>query len=115
MTLPLEDLRRPVWLTPTQHADLLEACKRMMVEERCSAEQCRELLFTLTHSNTEHKTPNTVVAMVVRHLRLPPGSFPVLLSDRDIRMVLIYGRIPHGLAEYLTKFLPLADNGWRHE
>lgn len=115
MTLPLEHLRRPVWVTPEQHAALLEGCNRLMADSRCNVDESRELLFTLTQSNIEHKAPNTVVSMVVRHLRLPPGSFPVLLSDKDIRLLLTYGRIPHGLAEYLAKYLPLADNGWRND
>jgi len=115
MTLPLDEMTRPIWVTPEQYEALLASVDVVLGHSKCDPERCRQLLHQLNMAAKQDQSPHTTVAMVVRHLRLPPGSFPVQLSDNNIRMLLTYGRLPHGLSEYLTKFLPLADNRWRHE
>lgn len=115
MALPSDEVARPIWVSEAQFEELVAGTRRAMSDARCNTEQCRALLYALTSSAEKDSARSTTIAMVVHHLRLIPGSFPVMMSDRDIRMLLTYGRISHGLSTYLSEFLPLADNRWRHE
>jgi predicted class III extradiol MEMO1 family dioxygenase len=113
--MPLDELCRPVWVTPDQHDALIHSCETLLGDSRCDSQLCHQLMMHLMNAKNNEQSKSTTVVMVVRHLRLPPGSVPVLLSDQEIRILITYGRLPHGISEYLSKFLPLADNGWRNE
>lgn len=110
-----DDVARPVWVTADQHAALVAGVHILLRDSRCQPQQCHILLQRLHDAAARDKRQSTVVSMVVRHLRLIPGSFPVLLTDSDIRLLLTYGRLSKGLATYLGGCLPLAENGWRDE
>ena len=110
-----DDVARPVWVTADQHAALVRGTETMLRDNRCAVEHCHDLLSRLQDAAARDDRKSTVVSMVVRHLRMIPGSFPVLMTDADIRALMTFGRLPKGVSTYLASCLPLANNGWRDE
>ena len=100
-------LRRPVWLTTKQRLILRQAVLATLAVNARYRPICDRLLTELTVAPSRELGTARLIERVAHGLRMPPGTVPVFVTDRDLAPVLRYGGLTDTLIRVLCDEPPL--------
>jgi hypothetical protein len=84
-------LRRPVWLTPAQRHELLEGVMAAMRHNDVDVQLCHTMVSELLEAAEREPNVARFIATFAAGLKLPDGTIPVFVCDRDIDYIASFG------------------------
>lgn len=105
MTDPM--LRRAVWLTGDQRAQLLDCATRAYSRPGSDQDLCKSLISEVMVVNERTSPLSGIIQRIVRGLRLPTDALPVYLCHAEIEQVRDHGDLPDELMILIDPALPL--------